>query len=124
MKRLGIFLLVFSVVYLSCKKHEDGPGEIYGTWKLTETMQDPGDGSGKYHKVKGDVKYLTLDRSGQISGDALSHLQSFKVLDSVKMEVVEKASMNPLIYYYKVSASSLTINPPCIEGCGYRFVRK
>ena len=125
MKKLCIILFVFSLIYVGCKKNDDdGPGEIYGKWKLTETMNDPGDGSGKYMKVEGEPKYLTLDQSGQISGEALSDLQSFKVLDSVRIEVFPKTSMPSMIYYYKVSANTLTINLPCIEGCGLRFVRQ
>jgi hypothetical protein len=125
MKKLYLLLMVFSLVYLGCKKEkEDGPGEVYGTWMLTETMNDPGDGSGKYKKVKGDVQYVTLERSGDISGDALSDLQRFNVLDSARIEFVTKPANDKIIYYYKVSANSLTLNPPCIEGCGLRFVRK
>ena len=125
MKKLCIILFVFSLIYVGCKKNDDdGPGEIYGKWKLTETMNDPGDGSGKYMKVEGEPKYLTLDQSGQISGEALSDLQNFKVLDSVRIEVFPNTSMPSMIYYYKVSASTLTINLPCIEGCGLRFVRQ
>ncbi|MBG6234050.1 hypothetical protein IWX76_000605 [Pedobacter sp. CAN_A7] len=123
MKKLCILLFVFSLVYLSCKKDEDAPGEIYGKWKLTETMNDPGDGSGKYIKVKGDPKYLTVDRSGKMSGDAVPDLHSLKIIDSVRIEVINSNAKEPLVYRYKVSASSLTLHPPCIEGCGIRFVR-
>jgi hypothetical protein len=126
-KILLILLATASIIYVSCKKtdnNNDGPGEVYGKWKLTETMQDPGNGSGKYRKVSGDVKYLTLDKSGKFQGDALPDLFSFKILDSVKMEVFSNTYKMPLTYYYKVSAKSLQLNPPCIEGCGYRLVRE
>ncbi|MBO9673632.1 MAG: hypothetical protein J7577_09310 [Sphingobacteriaceae bacterium] len=129
-----IFLLILAtagLLYISCKKSEhnnDGPGEVYGKWKLTETMFDPGDGSGKYKKVTGEAKYLILsksaDKAGKFEGDALPDLFSFRILDSVKMEVYSNTYKMPLTYYYKVSAKSLELNPPCIEGCGYRFVRE
>lgn len=121
---LFIILAAMSILYASCKKNNDGPGEVYGKWKLTETMQDPGDGSGKYIKATGAEKYITLEKSGKFDGDAIPELLTFKILDSVKMEVTSTAQNRPYIYYYKVSASSLTLNPPCIEGCGFRFVRK
>ncbi|WP_316844089.1 hypothetical protein [Pedobacter psychrodurus] len=126
-KILLILLAAASISYVSCKKttnNNDGPGEVYGKWKLTETMQDPGDGSGKYRKVTGAAKYLTLDKSGKFQGDALPDLFSFRILDSVKMEVYSNTYKMPQTYYYKVSAKSLQLNPPCIEGCGYRFVRE
>ena len=128
MKKIVLLLLaVVGVIYVSCKKSDnnnDGPGEVYGKWKLIETMQDPGDGSGRYKKVSGQAKYLTLDKSGKFEGDAIPELLSYKILDSVKMEVTNKNYNKTLIYGYKVSAKSLQLNPPCIEGCGYRFVRE
>jgi len=126
-KVLLLLLAIAGLLYVSCKKTDkdnDGPGEVYGKWKLIETMQDPGDGSGRYKKVSGQAKYLTLDKSGKFEGDAIPELLTYKILDSVKMEVTNKNYNKTLIYGYKVSAKSLQLNPPCIEGCGYRFVRE
>ncbi len=132
MKKILLLLLAITgLIYVSCKKTDkdiDGPGEVYGKWKLIETLQDPGDGSGRYTKVTGQAKYLILtksaDKAGKFEGDAFSGLISFRILDSVKMEVLSNTYKMPLTYYYKVSAKSLELNPPCIEGCGYRFVRE
>ena len=121
---LSGYLVCLSATLVSCKKEKDGPGELYGKWKLTETLQDPGDGSGKYIKVNGEAKYLTIDKSGKFQGNALPDLDNFKVLDSIRMEVTSKTYDKPLVYYYTISEKSLTLNPPCIEGCGYRFIRK
>ena len=124
MKKLALLLsIVLITMYVSCKKENDGPGEIYGRWKLTETLSDPGDGSGKYIKVKED-KYVAFDASGKILGDALPDLLTFRILDSVRIEVTAKNQKQPLTYWYKVSRTKLTLNPPCIEGCGLRFERK
>ncbi|RDC54531.1 hypothetical protein DU508_21435 [Pedobacter chinensis] len=124
MKKLLLPLLaILCIFYLSCKKGNDGPGEIYGKWKLTETLMDPGDGSGKYQKVKGKDQYLILEKSGKIEGDVLAEFSTFKILDSVRIEIKAKSNNQALTYYYKVSAKSLTLNPPCIEGCGLRFER-
>lgn len=126
MKKIYLFLVIITLTYLGCKKDvaSDGPGEIYGKWRLTETLNDPGDGSGKYMKVTGDAKYLILDKSGKISGEALSDSFSFKVIDSVRVEIFSNTYKMPITYRYKVSARSLTLNPPCIEGCGLKFVRE
>jgi hypothetical protein len=123
-KMLLSFLVILSTCYFACKKENNDSKEVYGTWKLTKTMQDPGDGSGKYIAVKGASKFLVLDRNGNFSGDAIPELSAFKILDSVKMEVTFKSQNKPLVYRYKVSAKSLLLNPPCIEGCGFLFERK
>ncbi|QNR85812.1 hypothetical protein H9N25_04975 [Pedobacter riviphilus] len=132
MKKIVLLILATTgLLYISCKKTDkgiDGPGEVYGKWKLIETMQDPGDGSGRYKKVTGEAKYLILnksaDKAGKFEGDAIPDLYAFKILDSIRMEVYSNTYKMPLTYYYKVSAKSLLLNPPCIEGCGYRFVRE
>src|SRR4051812_33514807 len=115
MKKVFLSLLfILSIAYTSCKKNDDSPGEIYGKWRLTETLSDPGDGSGKYIKVKGDPKYITFEQSGKVSGDAISDLTTFKVLDSVRIELRTKTYNQPLVYYYKATARTLRLNPPCI----------
>ncbi|MCX2574574.1 hypothetical protein [Pedobacter sandarakinus] len=127
MRKFKIYMVlgITIIVLLSCGKNplSDRPGEVYGTWKLTETLFDPGDGSGKYEKVK-ENKSLNLSKTGIISGDALPDLNAFRILDSVRMEVTLKANQTILVYRYKATANMLTLNPPCIEGCGYRFIRR
>ncbi|HKG08553.1 MAG TPA: hypothetical protein VKB19_18940, partial [Pedobacter sp.] len=61
MKKVMLALLIITAAsYISCKKEGDTAGELYGKWKLTEQLSDPGDGSGKYQKVNGSPKYLTI----------------------------------------------------------------
>lgn len=124
MKTLWSALVIaFLVIIVSCKKDDNGTREIYGTWKLTETLNDPGDGSGIYTKVNGPVKYLTIDTSGNIQGDAMPDVVKYKVLDSERLEITSKNYPQPLIYWYKVTFNTLELNPPCIEGCGLKFKR-
>jgi hypothetical protein len=130
MKQILLILAVVTII-VSCKKSDnnnDSPGEVYGKWKLTETLFDIGNGQGKYTKVSGEAKYLKVEKSGnqagKFKGDAMPNLLSFKILDSVRMEVYGKTYQMPIVFRYQVSANSLELNPPCIEGCGYRFIRE
>lgn len=123
-KTLFALLIITTGLYLSCKKDQNGPAEIYGTWELTETLADPGDGSGKYMKVKGAARYIIFNHSGEVSGEAMPEITGYKVLDSTRVEVTSKNYEQKLVYWYKLTPTTLEINPPCIEGCGFRFVRK
>ena len=123
MKKILILLFVAGLGFAACKKDANTSGEIYGKWRLIATLQDPGDGSGKYEVVTGKPKVLVLSRSGQISGDALPNLHSFEVLDSTRLAVYSEANQNPITYRYQLKSNSLTLNPPCIEGCGFKFLR-
>jgi hypothetical protein len=123
-KLFPAIFIAFTIGLVSCKKNDSGTGEVYGTWRLTETWADPGDGSGRYRKVKGPAKYITIDQSGKMEGDAMPEVLGYKILDSVRMEITSKDYPQPFIYRYKITANDLELNPPCIEGCGFKFKRK
>jgi hypothetical protein len=109
------------ILICSCKKDAPESGEIFGNWLLLEQYNDPGDGSGKYEKVK-DRKTVTFSTTGEITGEVFESPTQFKILDSTKMEIISKTRTD--IYHYKVTDKYLQLNPPCIEGCGLRFLRQ
>ena len=123
--RLTIAMMAIFICFNSCKKNQenDGPGEIYGRWKLTETLADIGNGKGKYIKVK-ENKYLIISRTGEIEGVVFPDLTTFKIVDSVTIAVTSKTYNGAAPYRYKVTANTLTLNPPCIESCGLKFIKK
>ncbi|WP_316816693.1 hypothetical protein [Pedobacter nyackensis] len=121
-KSLFIITAFLGLFFTACKKNEEGTGKLYGNWKLKETLADPGDGSGRYIMVKED-KYLKMSPSGKITGDALPGLSDFKIVDSVRIEVYSKNTNQNSIFYYTVTGNTLTLNPPCTEACGLKFIR-
>jgi hypothetical protein len=122
MKKLLLTGAIICIVLLqSCKKGGEGTGEIFGKWLLVEEYNDPGDGTGKYQKVK-EHKTLTFSTTGEITGEVFTQPTKFKILDSVRMEITSKSMT--LVYSYKVTTNYLQLNPPCIEGCGLRFVKQ
>lgn len=124
MKKLALILLAITTfLYIACKKESSQESKIYGKWKMIETLADPGDGSGKYMPVKGAAKYVLLEESGKISGEAFPEAISFRIVDSIRMEITFKDRKEPASYWYKLSGNILNINPPCIEACGIRFRR-
>jgi hypothetical protein len=48
---------------------------------------------------------------------------SYKVVDSVKLEITYKDHPSPQIVSYTVNAKILELSPPCVEGCNFRFIR-
>ncbi|RNL52125.1 hypothetical protein [Pedobacter jejuensis] len=123
MRKLFLALLLTTII-LSCKKNTEGSNEIYGKWKLTETLFDIGNGQGKYTKVTGPYKFIIFDKSGTVKGDVMPDITRFKLVDSVKIELISNNYIMPITHRYKVSGNKLEINPPCIEGCGLKFVRQ
>lgn len=125
MKRyfLILFLSISSICLSSCKKDSEVQGAIYGKWKLTETLADPGDGSGIYRKVTGKSKYITFQHDGKLSGDALGDLYAFEIVDETTLKVYTQNYVSPMTYRYQVTGKQLVLNPPCIEPCGFKFER-
>jgi len=125
---LLLLVLTMSALLSSCEKDEEilSTG-LSGTWKLTESYVDPGDGSGKYKKVSGDTELLLIiSDDGKISGNQFLAVDSYKVLkDPDRLEVFFKSDLvNPRVYFYKLSGNSLEITGGgCIEGCGMKYVR-
>ena len=124
MRKLALILLCITACFsISCKKQSNRENNIYGKWKLTEILADPGDGSGKYMPVKGAAKYVVLEESGKILGEAFPEATSFRIVDSIHLEITFKDRKEPVGFGFKLSGNMLTINPPCFEACGNRFVR-
>ncbi|RZM27798.1 MAG: hypothetical protein EOO88_11395 [Pedobacter sp.] len=126
-KRYSVLLIILtmSALFSSCEKDGVNTPTLLGTWKLTESYADPGDGSGKYVKVpKDSQKLLVIGEDGTITGDALP-VSSYKVLsDPDRLQVLVKGQTNPIIFFYKLSGNTLNLTGGgCIEGCGSKFER-
>lgn len=125
MKKIWLTLLFISTIsYLSCKKGNSDPKEIYGTWKLIETYQFIGEELNNYVRVEGPAKYLAIDSAGKIEGEALPDALNYKILDGTRMEITSKDSAQPLIYRYKLTSNILELFPPCNSGCAFKFKRQ
>ena len=113
---------------VKCKNGKAVPMPFYdakavvGKWKLTETLADPGDGSGRYTPVTGPAKYVIFDANGNVSGEASPSVTSYKIIDDEKIEFTTVQNTK-IIHRYKIVGNQLELNPPCIEGCGAKFIR-
>lgn len=66
MKKNIIFLMLISLL-VSCNSddQENSTPELIGTWKLTEVLADPGDGSGTFKAVQSN-KTIEFKNNGTI----------------------------------------------------------
>jgi hypothetical protein len=107
---------------------------LVGTWKLTEYLADPGDGSGKYQKAEGrfneTVEFRADGRFVATTDLGLSQSQQFeyyKVLDNQRIELIYKANTNGnpsrIWTYSDLTATTLTLSYGCIEPCRGKYVR-
>lgn len=124
MKKLLIILFIASGL-ISCKSNGDTVGNaLTGTYKLSETLIDIGDGSGTYNKVKSD-KTIEFHKDGTVTsnGELCFMRTETKNPSSGTYSISEKTitADNCEKLSFTLEGKTLTINYPCIEPCGAKF---
>lgn len=124
MKKLTTLSLLSILVFFACEKDEKLTTPLQGEWRLTETLADPGDGSGEWQTASKDsVTYIIFNEDGSLETNLSSKMERYKIKDSVYLEIVLTDQENPIPYRYQIDKKNLILNPPCIEACGLRFVK-
>lgn len=134
MKILTKVLLLAVVVLISaCSKNNMDVIDVYadpavlkGKWKLSETLADPGDGSGQWQKVPKQSKdYIVFGEDGELSGNAFKEYSTYSVQDSTTLKFTKPDGVTYQNYSYKLQGGTLSMSPAgpimCIEACGIRF---
>jgi hypothetical protein len=128
MKALFRFTLpLFIFLLFSCNKSESASANeaVSGTWKLVETLTDPGDGSGIWQPSTGAAHtYLLFYDNGLIGGNAFPEARNYAVANdtTIKFTYADGTFIN---YTYTLSETTLVLSGGgCIEACGAKFVRE
>jgi hypothetical protein len=97
---------------------------LQGSWKLTATLADVGNGKASWQKAEANsTTYVKFNPTGTVEGKALSDATHYKIIDSTHLALTIKHNFEPITYRYQLQANILTLQPPCREACGLRFVR-
>lgn len=127
------YLGMMIVALIACKEPVQEPvvqnNGLIGKWKLTETYNDPGDGSGKWMKAKeAFVLDIKTDSTVSIVGKpAFLTASSTYVLRKISQDKIwfysPRSAPGPDSRYisYKVTATDLELAYTCDEGCVERF---
>ncbi|MEO6328951.1 MAG: hypothetical protein ABIO55_08465 [Ginsengibacter sp.] len=124
MKQILTLITLAVVLLVSCKKSATNNTSFIGKWKLVKTLADPGDGSGQWQSVPaGDNKFIQFNNDESLESNVYTEFNKYRIIDSVRIDFL-KADGHSYWFRYKINASSLEINPPCIEACGARFIKE
>ncbi|MES2109712.1 MAG: hypothetical protein V4577_13225 [Bacteroidota bacterium] len=130
MKKSTLFLVILlaAVFFATCKKDSHTANTtLTGKWKLTESLADPGDGSGKWRPVPTSaVVYIQFESNGKLEGTAFPEYVSYAIKDSVTLTFTSKD--NTLQNYrYAIKNDTISMSPDgpirCFEACGARYVK-
>ena len=102
------------------------PSVLVGKWKLSETLADPGNGSGEWKKVSKETNnYIVFEENGKLSGNSFAGYTTYAVQDSITLKVTKADGITYQNYSYKLQGEALSLSPAgpiyCIEACGSRF---
>ncbi len=125
--------LLFILNFFACTKSSDtnkNPASLIGKWKLTETLTDPGDGSGTfinttiyaYIVFKNDS---SLEKSNLYSANISFESVRYSLPNDSVIVFIDSSGMNVLMYYkYKIDVDTLTIMGGCYEACGSKYIKQ
>ncbi len=131
MKNL-LFIALFATLAGGCSSTPNSPdlnldkGEITGKWQLTETLSDPGDGSGTWQPVE-NGKTLEFTSNGLVkSSTSFCHEEDINETsyDNVENMISTDCGENTFELKYEVKDGDLYVyphNPRCAEACGSKY---
>lgn len=126
MKQLLPLLLLISIAGACGKSSDNKSGSLKGKWRLTETMISPGNAV-PWTAVDYTDGYVSFSANGKFTFNKIPYrtgLNKYRILDDKRVELYQDNSSNqPVIVFYQIEGSTLILNFPCIEACGYKFVR-
>lgn len=128
MKKSIALLLLLSL--FSCNKNDQEftPASLAGTWKLTEMLQDPGDGSGTFQPVNSNKKIVFISDNKVTSNGILCDMSINSDTFTTGSYSETTKTINPsdcqnLTINYELNANSLILSYQCIEGCRAKYIK-
>jgi hypothetical protein len=128
--QLLLFVLVFFVAACDKDNLQTTDNTLTGKWKLSETLADPGDGSGEWTPVakKTPYDYIEFKENGNFTGTAwiLNEYKSYMLKDDITIQfsIDEDRKQE---FRYSIINGVLSMSPSypsfCIEPCGARYVK-
>lgn len=117
-------LLALFVLFLGACGKKNTPAveneSIVGKWKLTESLSDPGDGSGKWTPADPNHPIFLEFRPDGIAASTGSASTGYKLLNDSTILFTTDAGDIPLRYH--LTKTTLSLTPPCIEACGMHYI--
>jgi hypothetical protein len=124
---LKTILLAMICLVVGCKKSADTGSltnsSIIGKWKLTESYTDIGGGGATWQPADPNnpsIIEFRQDGTLNITSGSMHSSEQYKVLTDSTMIISHGSDSLP--YRYQFSKTLLSLYPPCIEGCGNRYV--
>ena len=130
MKTIKLLISLVFLTLISCNNTDadDTPNTLIGTWKYTEMLADPGNGSGVFTPLTSD-NTLTFDAYGNVTSNGslcdmstASNASSTGTYTAATNTLIPTSCPNTTIIY-ELTGTTLILNYPCIEPCKAKFIK-
>ncbi len=128
MKNIILGLVLLMSALNSCSNSAAVENELTGSWKLVETLADPGDGSGTYQPVESE-KTITFNSDGtvRVLNGSFCPTGGESNPSGVGTYSIKDMMINPKDcesrIQFEVKNANLILSFPCIEPCGEKSVK-
>jgi heat shock protein HslJ len=122
MKKLSVcFGVAILLLTAACKKSSES-NSFTGFWKLTEELNDPGDGSGQWRATNNTSANIDFhaDSSYSTNVGIINSFDKYSVSGD-NITFYKAGTTNKITYKFSLNDKQLDIYPLCIERCGLRF---
>jgi len=129
----SLLLVVLMATISSCSSTPDSPEsldlntkDVSGKWQLTESLADPGDGSGTWQTVEnGRTLEFTANGIVQSSTSFCNDREVNETsYNSAEKLIITDCGENTFELKYELKEGNLFVtphNPRCVEACGSKF---
>jgi hypothetical protein len=135
MRKILILNLVLFGLALACADDTEAESgqqsnTLIGTWRLTEIMADPGDGSGTFTPVTSS-RSLTFNKDGSFTcnGDICTFGAQAGNATTGTYTLADSTWQSPFCadpgfkYTFKLNGDTLILNYVCIEPCRAKYLK-
>lgn len=118
--------LFFLCVMIACTKSSGKTSlSLIGRWKLTETLADPGNGSGTWMPATTDyiIQFNNDSTASQIPITPAWNINRYSVTSDSTIILFYSNGTNQSLYF-KIENNILTLMGGCIEACGSKYIKE
>jgi len=120
-----IFLLMLAGIMSSCSKDETP--QIIGKWKLIAFLDDPGDGSGTFHRVDSEqtIEFfhdgtLVINNSNWCGANGTEGSANYSIEQSIILVDCEDYVKQ---YHFHLQKFKLILTYNCLEACRGMYIK-
>ncbi|AZQ44199.1 hypothetical protein [Nonlabens ponticola] len=119
----ALTIIAVALLFVSCGSNTtESKSPIYGTWRITHSLADPGNGSAKFQETDSD-KTLTFKKEGTVvSNENVCVGNFFTAGKTAELDMTTKSfNKGGCIAAFELNGKILEVRYQCMEACAERY---